>query len=85
MDYLYDAAAMHACSCMYTAAELAIMVPGMQVFYRTHIVAFVLFMLFGFIHHFMLWAYTMPGMPPFTSLSPTFADHACSPHSPSAP
>ena len=32
-----------------------------QVFYRTHIIAFVAFMVFGFIHHYQLWAYTMPG------------------------
>ena len=32
-----------------------------QVFYRTHIIAFVAFIAFGFMHHYQLWAYTMPG------------------------
>lgn len=38
----------------------------LQVFYRTHIIAFVAFMVFGFIHHYQLWAYTMPGEGPYT-------------------
>ena len=33
----------------------------LQIFYRTHIICFVLFMVFGFIHHYQLWAYSMPG------------------------
>ena len=34
---------------------------SLQVFYRTHIIAFVAFIAFGFMHHYQLWAYTMPG------------------------
>jgi hypothetical protein len=32
-----------------------------QLFYKTHILGFLGFMLFGFMHHTSLWAYTMPG------------------------
>lgn len=33
----------------------------MQLFYRTHILGFLGFMVFGFAHHVSLWAYTLPG------------------------
>lgn len=33
----------------------------LQLFYKTHILGFLGFMLFGFMHHVSLWAYTMPG------------------------
>ena len=32
-----------------------------QLFYRTHIIGFLGFMVFGFAHHVSLWAYTLPG------------------------
>lgn len=35
----------------------------LQLFYKTHILGFLGFMLFGFMHHISLWAYTMPGQP----------------------
>ena len=34
----------------------------LQLFYKTHILGFLGFMLFGFMHHTSLFAYTMPGM-----------------------
>lgn len=34
----------------------------MQVFYITHVLGFVLFMAFAFIHYQSMWAYTLPGM-----------------------
>ncbi|CAL8470322.1 g9864 [Coccomyxa elongata] len=33
-----------------------------ELFYKTHILGFLGFMLFGFMHHVSLWAYTMPGL-----------------------
>ena len=34
----------------------------MQLFYRTHILGFLGFMVFGFAHYVSLWAYSLPGM-----------------------
>ena len=45
---------------MYTVSALA---SWLQLFYKTHILGFLGFMLFGFMHHISLWAYTMPGTP----------------------
>ena len=39
----------------------------MQIFYNTHIVGFLGFMAFGFMHHNSLWAYTLPGAAPSPS------------------
>ncbi|KAK9845990.1 hypothetical protein WJX81_007894 [Elliptochloris bilobata] len=33
-----------------------------ELFYRTHILGFLGFMVFGFAHHVSLWAYTLPGV-----------------------
>lgn len=35
-----------------------------QVFYRTHIIAFVAFMVFGAIHHYQIFIYSLPGETP---------------------
>ena len=43
--------------------------PAAQLFYKTHILGFLGFMLFGFMHHTSLFAYTMPGTRP-TMLCP---------------
>jgi len=36
-----------------------------ELFYKTHILGLLTFFLFGYMHHVSLWAYTMPGMPPW--------------------
>ena len=54
-------------SCVKSCKEVCV---TLQVFYRTHIIAFVLFIVFGFIHHYQLWAYSMPGRPLVQSHAP---------------